>query len=77
MSAHPDPPLPPQVLLTAEEFLTLPEPAAGKLELHDGRVVEVAPASPRHSGLQTLIAAELLLWCRRHGAGYPVVELTC
>jgi hypothetical protein len=43
--ADPRPALPPDVLLTTEEFRALPQPLAGGLELHDGRVVEVAPVN--------------------------------
>jgi Uma2 family endonuclease len=70
-------PLPPETLLTAEEFLTLPEPATGRLELHDGRVVEVAPARPRHSAVQGLLLGALLAWCQARGVGLPAPELTC
>jgi Uma2 family endonuclease len=51
MTARPVPPLPPEARLTAEEFLTLPE-GDRKLELHYGRVVDVSPASHRHSRVQ-------------------------
>jgi Uma2 family endonuclease len=77
MTARVVPPLLPGALLTAEEFLTLPEPETGRLELHDGRVVEVAPARPRHSVVQGLLLGALLVWCRAHGAGLPAPELTC
>ena len=77
MTARVVPPLPAEVLLTAEEFLTLPDPETGRRELHDGRVVEVAPAAPRHSVVQGLLFGAVLAWCRAHGAGLPAPELTC
>jgi Uma2 family endonuclease len=77
MTARVVPPLPPEVLLTAEEFLTLPEPEAGRLELHDGRVVEVAPAAPRHSAVQGRVLRRLGAWCEDRGLGEPAPELTC
>src|SRR5215204_4900113 len=71
MTARVVPPLPPEVLLTAAEFLTLPDPEAGRRELHDGRVGGVAPAAPRHSVVQGLLLGAVLAWCRAHGAGLP------
>jgi Uma2 family endonuclease len=76
MTTRAIPPLPLEVLLTAEEFLALPE-AAGKLELHDGQVVEVAPARPRHSAVQGRVLRRLGAWCDSHGLGEPAPELTC
>jgi Uma2 family endonuclease len=77
MTARPVPPLPPDVLLTAREFLRLPEPAAGKLELHDGRLVEVAPASYRHSAVQGRLVRRLGAWGEARGLNEPLPELPC
>jgi Uma2 family endonuclease len=77
MTARVVPPLPPEVLLTAEEFLTLPDPETGRLELHDGLVVEVAPATPRHSLVQQRLGRLIGNWCATQGLGEPVPELTC
>ncbi|MGH2353144.1 MAG: Uma2 family endonuclease [Chloroflexota bacterium] len=77
MSAQPVPPLPPDVLLTVDEVLQLSWPAAGTLELHDGRVVEVPPPSPRHGTLQAYLAQEVGVWCDAHGMGRPATELAC
>jgi Uma2 family endonuclease len=75
MSAQPVPPLPPEVLLTPDEFLALPE-GEGKRELHDGRVAERVPTAP-HGEAQSFLAEQLRSWCRRHHLTRPVTELAC
>jgi Uma2 family endonuclease len=50
--------------LTLEEFERLPE-GEGKQELHDGRVVEMAPVGLVHGELVVLLAAALLDHVRR------------
>jgi Uma2 family endonuclease len=75
--AAPRPALPPDVLLTTEEFRALPQPLAGGLELHDGRVVEVAPVNLRHGRLQNRIGRQLGAWCEAHELPEPVQELAC
>ena len=74
--ARPVLPLPPEARLTAEEFMTLPE-GDRKLELHDGRVVDVSPASHRHSRVQKRILRKLDDWCEAHGLNEPLPELPC
>jgi Uma2 family endonuclease len=76
MTARPVPPLPPEARLTAEEFLTLPE-GDRKLELHDGRVVDVSPASHRHSRIQKRVLRKLDDWCEARGLNEPLPELPC
>ena len=71
MSARVVPPLPLEVLLTAEEFLRLP-PTEGRQELHDGVVVELPPPRPGHGALQSRLARRLGNWCEAQGQPEPL-----
>ena len=62
--------------LTAEEFAGLPE-GDGKLELVDGRVVDMAPASNRHSLVQGRLLRRLAAHLEAHGLGEALPELGC
>jgi Uma2 family endonuclease len=53
--------------LTVAEFLKLPDPKAGSLELHHGEVVIVPPPKWRHQKLQERIAATLRLHLNHSG----------
>jgi Uma2 family endonuclease len=70
------PPLPPEVLLTAEEFLRLP-PTEGRQELHDGVVVEMPPPSPAHGAVQSRLDRRLGNWCEAQGLPEPLGEMAC
>ena len=53
-------------LLTVEEFLKLPEPPEGHLELHHGEVVLVPPPKWGHQEIQALIMAILIGVARQY-----------
>jgi Uma2 family endonuclease len=76
LRARPAPPLPPEARLTVDEFMTLPE-GDRKLELHEGRVVDVSPASHRHSRIQKRMLRRLDDWCAAHTLNEPLPELPC
>jgi Uma2 family endonuclease len=62
-------------LLTAEEFLHLPEPeGAGKMELWDGRVVIMSPVGRKHGGSARRCAQGLGLFVDEHALGDVEVE---
>ena len=62
-------------LLTAEEFLRLPEPpGAGKRELEYGRVVEMPPPDFGHAERQSELTTELVLYKRRTKLGRVITE---
>ena len=76
MTARVVPALPPEVLLTAEEFLALPPiPDGRRRELHDGVVVELSPVNPRHGTLQSRLTRRLGNWCEAQGLPEPMVEV--
>ena len=75
MSAQPVP-LPPEALLTVDEFMSLPEDDR-KLELHHGVVVDVSPASVRHSKVQKRVVAALEAWCAAQDLSEPLPEYPC
>ena len=54
-------------LVTAEEFLA--RPAAGRTELLEGRVVEMAPAGEEHSFIGTALVSRLSVWANAARAG--------
>jgi Uma2 family endonuclease len=60
-------------LLTVAEFLKLPDPKEGHLELHHGEIVIMAPPKWRHQKLQERIAAMLRQQLGQSGA--VMVEL--
>ena len=63
------------VLLTAEEFLRLPEPpGAGKRELERGRIVSMPPPDVGHSEKQGELVTELNLYKRRTKLGRVLPE---
>ncbi len=65
----------PEKVLTVEEFDCLPEPiAGGKMELVDGRVVTMTPATADHGELQGELAAALLSFVRPRALGKVFVE---
>lgn len=62
-------------LLTADEFDRLPQPPeGGKLELVDGKVIQMMTVSPEHGRLQVRIGAALDVFARRHRLGETFVE---
>lgn len=63
-------------LLTAEEFMLLPEPRdGGKMELVRGEVVTMSPVGGEHGGIAAEIASKLRRFCREHGLGDSGVEV--
>jgi len=57
-------------LMTAEEFACLPDPPqGGKMELFEGRVVTMPPASGEHGERSMDIGAMLRAFVRTHGLG--------
>ena len=62
-------------LLSADEFLRLPEPpGAGKRELVYGRIVEMPPPDFGHSERQSEVTTELVLYKRRTKLGRVITE---
>lgn len=62
-------------LLTADEFDHLPQPPeGGKLELVDGKVIQMTTVSPEHGELQGDIYLALKLFVRERGLGAVFVE---
>ncbi len=61
-------------LMTAEEFLLLPE-SLNKRELVNGEVVEMSPVSARHGYLQGEVHARLRQHVRQHRLGAVIVEV--
>ena len=77
MTARVVPPLPPEALLTAEEFLTLPDPATGRWSCTTGGWLRWPPP-PRHSVVQRLASGAVLDLVRgARGLASPLPELTC
>ena len=58
--------------LTFDEFLKLPDPLSGHLELHHGQVILVPPRKHRHTEIQQALL-ELLLPLTR-GRGFLTIE---
>jgi Uma2 family endonuclease len=62
-------------LLTAEEFLCLPDPPeGGKMELVCGEVVTMAPANALHGGLAIRVGLFLLRFVDEHQLGEVMAE---
>jgi Uma2 family endonuclease len=62
-------------LLTAEEFACLPDPTdGGRLELIEGRVVQMAPAGYPHGRRSGRIIARLDSFASAHDLGYGISE---
>jgi Uma2 family endonuclease len=62
-------------LVTAEQFLLLPEPVeGGKTELIDGRVVTMAPVGGEHGKRASRIDRALGTFVDEHGLGEVLVE---
>ena len=59
--------------ITFDEFMRIPDPAAGHLELHDGEVVTVPPRTHSHARIQQLLFLLLhpLVWRK----GFLNIEL--
>jgi Uma2 family endonuclease len=63
-------------LLTAEEFMLLPEPLeGGKMELVRGEVVTMAPVGGEHGSVASELVGKLRLFCREHDLGQAAVEV--
>lgn len=54
-------------LLTADEFLALPNPEGRPRDLIDGKVVDMSWPGGRHGKLVNFIATEMTLWARQNG----------
>lgn len=64
-----------EVLMTPDDFDRLPNPPeGGKLELVDGKVVEMMTVSPEHGELQGEIFSALKSFVRKRGLGAVFVE---
>ncbi len=62
-------------LMTGAEFAELPEPAdGGRLELHRGRVVRMAPVGPDHGERAGRLSGRLDAFSERHNLGRIRVE---
>ncbi|MBI2766737.1 MAG: Uma2 family endonuclease [Chloroflexi bacterium] len=62
-------------LLTAEEFMALPDdPSGGKMELVDGKVVTMPPAGARHGYLARRLDRALSAFIDEHGLGILLGE---
>lgn len=59
-------------LTTVEEFVQLPDPPQGTLELHHGEVIQVPPVKRRHTRLQKRL--EILLQAVATSSAIPFVE---
>lgn len=56
-------------LVTAEELLEMPDIPGKNVELVDGEVVEVSPASLRHGLIATMLAGRLSEFAQQHQLG--------
>ncbi len=66
----------PTKLLTAEEFICLPEPPeGGKMELVHGEIVTMAPVGGEHGDVAGEIRDHLSRFARDHGVGRAGVEV--
>ena len=64
-----------EALMTADEFDSLPQPPeGGKLELVDGKVIQMMTVSPEHGELQGNILFALKAFVREHRLGVVFVE---
>jgi Uma2 family endonuclease len=61
-----------QRLVTAEELLAMPEPPGMSLELVDGELVEVSPASFQHGLIATMLAGRLGDFARQQNLGFAM-----
>lgn len=59
-----------QTLVSVEEFLDLPEREGARLELSEGRIVEMASASPLHCALQSRFSHWFEAWIDRTRADF-------
>jgi Uma2 family endonuclease len=59
--------------ITFDEFMCLPDPASGHLELHNGEVVTVPPRTYFHARLQQVLS--LLIQPHIEGKAFLIVEL--
>jgi Uma2 family endonuclease len=59
-----------QTLVSAEEFLDLPEREGVRLELSEGRIVEMASASPLHCALQSRFSHWFEAWIDQFRANF-------
>ena len=64
-----------KTLLTAEEFFDLYAHIAGRYELVDGEVVEMAPVLRRHGRTASNIDTAFNLYSRQRGEGWSEVEV--
>jgi Uma2 family endonuclease len=56
-----------QTFTTFDEFLNLPDPSSGHLELHHGQVILVPPRKHRHAEIQQALLELLLPFTRGKG----------
>jgi Uma2 family endonuclease len=64
-----------QKLITADEFIKLPDPADGsKQELVQGEIVTMPPTGNRHGEVQLAIGSILRRFVKEHGLGRVTVE---
>jgi len=61
-----------QTLISVEEFLDLPEREGVRLELYEGKIIEMASASPLHCALQARFSQWCGTWIDRTGADFYV-----
>ncbi len=59
-----------QTLISVEEFLDLPAREGARLELTEGRIIEMPSPSPLHCAMQSRLSHRLETWIERTGADF-------